>query len=104
MTDINFSQTHRLNTINPAMQQGVRAIQMLRQRLNEVLIGQQQVVDEVLTVFLAGGHVLLEGVPGTGKTLLVRSLAQTFAGEFRRIQFTPDLICFAFWRINHSSL
>ena len=91
MTDINFSQPHQAST-NPAIQQGVRAIQVLRTRLNEVLIGQQQVVDEVLTVFLAGGHVLLEGVPGTGKTLLVRSLAQTFAGEFRRIQFTPDLM------------
>ena len=72
MTDINFSQPQQTST-NPAIQQGVRAIQMLRARLNEVLIGQQQVVDEVLTVFLAGGHVLLEGVPGTGKTLLVRS-------------------------------
>ena len=91
MTDINFSQPQQTSA-NPAIQQGVRAIQMLRARLNEVLIGQQQVVDEVLTVFLAGGHVLLEGVPGTGKTLLVRSLAQTFAGEFRRIQFTPDLL------------
>lgn len=75
-----------------AIAQGSRAVQVLRQRLNEILIGQQQVVDEVLTVFLAGGHVLLEGVPGVGKTLLVRSLAQTFAGEFRRIQFTPDLM------------
>ena len=91
MTDINFSQPQQTSA-NPAIQQGVRAIQVLRSRLNEVLIGQQQVVDEVLTVFLAGGHVLLEGVPGTGKTLLVRSLAQTFAGEFRRIQFTPDLM------------
>ena len=91
MTDINFSQPQQTSA-NPAIQQSVRAIQVLRSRLNEVLIGQQQVVDEVLTVFLAGGHVLLEGVPGTGKTLLVRSLAQTFAGEFRRIQFTPDLM------------
>lgn len=69
-----------------------KAIQVLRNRLNQVLIGQERVVDEVLTVFLAGGHVLLEGVPGVGKTLLVRALAQTFAGDFRRIQFTPDLM------------
>ena len=92
MTDNALSSPAPAAAISPALQQGVRAVQVLRQRLNEVLIGQQQVVDEVLTVFLAGGHVLLEGVPGVGKTLLVRSLAQTFAGEFRRIQFTPDLM------------
>lgn len=91
MTDINLSRPAQAPA-SLAMQQGVRAVQVLRQRLNEVLIGQARVVDEVLTVFLAGGHVLLEGVPGVGKTLLVRSLAQTFAGEFRRIQFTPDLM------------
>lgn len=91
MTNPNVSQ-HAPASAPPAFQQGARAVQLLRQRLNEVLIGQTRVVDEVLTVFLAGGHVLLEGVPGVGKTLLVRSLAQTFAGEFRRIQFTPDLM------------
>lgn len=72
--------------------QAAKVAQYLRQRLNQVVIGQAQVIDEVLTAFLAGGHVLLEGVPGVGKTLLVRSLAQTFAGEFSRIQFTPDLM------------
>ena len=77
---------------NPGVLQAARAVQVLRQRLNQVLIGQRRVVDEVLTVFLAGGHVLLEGVPGVGKTLLVRALAQTFGGEFNRIQFTPDLM------------
>ena len=79
MTDNALSSPAPAAAISPALQQGVRAVQVLRQRLNEVLIGQQQVVDEVLTVFLDGGHVLLEGVPGVGKTLLVRSLAQTFA-------------------------
>ncbi|WGL18519.1 MoxR family ATPase [Microbulbifer bruguierae] len=64
----------------------------LRERINRVLIGQQSVVDQVLIALLAGGHVLLEGVPGLGKTLLVRSLAQGFGGQFRRIQFTPDLM------------
>ncbi len=77
---------------NPGLQQAARVAQLLRKRLNEVLIGQGTVVDEVLTVFLAGGHVLLEGVPGVGKTLLVRALAQTFGGSFNRIQFTPDLM------------
>ena len=87
-----MNETPNTQSAAAPMQQGMRAVQVLRQRLNDVLIGQSKVVDEVLTVFLAGGHVLLEGVPGTGKTLLVRSLAQTFAGEFRRIQFTPDLM------------
>ncbi|MCA0893330.1 AAA family ATPase [Microbulbifer agarilyticus] len=64
----------------------------LRARVNKVVIGQQAVVDQVLTALLANGHVLLEGVPGLGKTLLVRSLSQGFGGEFRRIQFTPDLM------------
>jgi MoxR-like ATPase len=50
------------------------------------------VIDEVLAAMLAGGHVLVEGVPGLGKTLLVRALAKTFGGRFSRIQFTPDLM------------
>ncbi len=63
-----------------------------RERINGVLVGQGAVVDQVLAVLLAGGHVLIEGVPGLGKTLLVRALARTFRGEFSRIQFTPDLM------------
>ncbi|MFN3713409.1 MAG: AAA family ATPase [Alcanivoracaceae bacterium] len=57
-----------------------------------VLVGQQQVVREVLVAMISGGHVLLEGVPGLGKTLLVRTLAHTLQVEFSRIQFTPDLM------------
>jgi MoxR-like ATPase len=64
----------------------------LRTRVSEYLLGQTQVVDQVLIALLAGGHVLLEGVPGLGKTLLVRTLASCFNGEFKRIQFTPDLM------------
>ena len=64
----------------------------LRNSLNDIVLGQQEVIEQVLTALLAGGHVLLEGVPGLGKTLLVRALAASFQGEFRRIQFTPDLM------------
>ncbi len=64
----------------------------LRNELKKAIIGQDHVIDEILVAFLAGGHVLLEGVPGLGKTLLVRSLAKTFAGLFSRVQFTPDLM------------
>ncbi|OZG75195.1 AAA family ATPase [Hahella sp. CCB-MM4] len=64
----------------------------LRDALNTVLIGQQSVVEQTLVALLSGGHVLIEGVPGLGKTLLVRALAKTFRGKFSRVQFTPDLM------------
>jgi MoxR-like ATPase len=57
-----------------------------------VIIGQQDVVDLLITALLGGGHALVEGVPGLGKTLLVKSLAQATDMEFRRVQFTPDLM------------
>jgi len=68
------------------------AINALRQHINSRLIGQTQVVDQVLIALLAGGHVLIEGVPGLGKTLLVQTLAGGIGGQFKRIQFTPDLM------------
>lgn len=64
----------------------------LEQALKAVLIGQEQVIREVLTALFAGGHVLVEGVPGLGKTLLGRALARGVQGQFGRIQFTPDLM------------
>lgn len=64
----------------------------LERALNSVLIGQGKVVREVLTALFAGGHVLVEGVPGLGKTLLGRALARGVQGQFGRIQFTPDLM------------
>ncbi|NRF47623.1 MoxR family ATPase [Pseudomonas stutzeri] len=66
--------------------------QALRDELHKAVIGQDEVIDDVLTALIAGGHVLIEGVPGLGKTLLVRALARCFGGEFSRIQFTPDLM------------
>lgn len=56
------------------------------------IVGQEDVIDGVLTALLAGGHVLLEGVPGLGKTMLVRTLAETIRAKFSRIQFTPDMM------------
>lgn len=64
----------------------------LHEELRKAVIGQDEVIEGVLTALLAAGHVLVEGVPGLGKTLLVRALARCFGGEFARIQFTPDLM------------
>jgi MoxR-like ATPase len=66
--------------------------QQIFAELRSVFFGQDQVVSQVLAALLAGGHVLLEGKPGLGKTHLVLALANTFGGEFGRIQFTPDLM------------
>ena len=64
----------------------------LRANIAKVVVGKADVVDKVLAALLAGGHVLLEDVPGTGKTLLSRALAASMDGRFSRIQFTPDLL------------
>ncbi|UOG75665.1 MoxR family ATPase [Hymenobacter tibetensis] len=64
----------------------------LREEIAKVIVGQHEVLDEVLVALLAGGHALLEGVPGLAKTLLVRTLASATDLPFRRIQFTPDLM------------
>ncbi len=64
----------------------------IRAEVTKVFVGQTAILDQVLAAFLAGGHVLLEGKPGLGKTHLVLALAKTFGGNFRRIQFTPDLM------------
>lgn len=67
-------------------------IQALKDRIATVIVGQEQIVDLVLTAVLANGHVLLEGVPGVAKTLLVRLVARLIKADFSRIQFTPDLM------------
>ena len=64
----------------------------VRAQIANAFVGQQPVIDDVLIALLAGGHVLLEGVPGLGKTLLVKALATAVGGRFSRIQFTPDLM------------
>ena len=64
----------------------------LRTEVAKVIVGHDEIVDNVLICLFCGGHVLLEGVPGLGKTLLVRTLSSALSLEFRRIQFTPDLM------------
>ncbi|HLH60158.1 MAG TPA: MoxR family ATPase [Ktedonobacteraceae bacterium] len=70
----------------------VETAQKLERELTSIIVGQERVIRELLLALLAGGHVLLEGVPGLGKTLLVRTLADALSLKFARIQFTPDLM------------
>jgi MoxR-like ATPase len=68
------------------------ALERVKQEIAKAFIGQKELVEHALITLLAGGHLLVEGVPGLGKTLLVRALAKALGGDSRRIQFTPDLM------------
>jgi len=76
--------------------QGIQEVLQLMKRvktnINRVVIGKEQVIDQLLIAMVCSGHVLLEDVPGTGKTLLAKTLAKSLACDFKRIQFTPDLL------------
>jgi MoxR-like ATPase len=75
-----------------AIQQVARLGAVVRENISRVIVGKTDVIDRVLVALLCGGHVLLEDVPGLGKTLLARSLAKSLACSFARLQFTPDLL------------
>ena len=74
------------------VQERIDRLAQLRVSIARAIVGQDDVVEQLLIGLLAGGHCLLEGVPGLGKTLLVRSLGEALKLAFRRIQFTPDLM------------
>ncbi len=74
------------------IQEFSESVAKIKAELHKDIIGQEEVIDDVVIAIIAGGNVLLEGVPGTGKTRLVRSLGQTLDLPFSRIQFTPDLM------------
>jgi len=74
------------------VQEFMAAFEALRAEVEKVIVGHREIIDHVLTGMFAGGHVLLEGVPGLGKTLLIKTLAEGLELSFSRIQFTPDLM------------
>jgi MoxR-like ATPase len=85
------------NTLTPQQaQQAAQAFRRdfaaVREQVSRVIVGQSEIIEGVLTALMCGGHVLLEGVPGIGKTLLVRTLARALDLQFSRVQFTPDLM------------
>ena len=73
-----------------AVEQLVSKYNALRQEIKKVIVGQDEVVEQVLLAVFSGGHALLIGVPGLAKTLLVNTVAQALGLQFKRIQFTPD--------------
>ena len=75
-----------------SVQELIQSLTALKQEIKKVIVGQEEAIDQLLITFLAGGHGLLEGVPGLAKTLMIRSLADAIDLQFRRIQFTPDLM------------
>ena len=81
-----------LADLDKEVQTLTKKLQHLKTEIAKVIIGQEETVDQLLITFLAGGHALLEGVPGLAKTLMIRSLSQAIALDFNRIQFTPDLM------------
>ena len=77
---------------NYTIQSAAGAMERVKNEISKVFVGQKNIVEHALITLLAGGHLLIEGVPGLGKTLLVRSLALAIGGDSRRVQFTPDLM------------
>ncbi len=79
-------------TQDARVQDFVASFEGLRAEVEKVIVGHREIIDHVLVGLFAGGHVLLEGVPGLGKTLLIKTLAEGLELSFSRIQFTPDLM------------
>jgi MoxR-like ATPase len=89
MTDTDTSQGRQTE---PALREANRVVSQVIENVEEVIVGHHEEIEHVLTAMLGRGHVLLEDVPGVGKTMLARAIAASFEGEFKRVQFTPDLL------------
>jgi MoxR-like ATPase len=88
---MNYDETHPTDS-QPDLSSVTQLAANLRAEIRKVVYGQDDTITQVLAALLAGGHVLLEGKPGLGKTHMVLALASTFGGEFGRLQFTPDMM------------
>src|SRR6478735_2907385 len=84
--------TPDLSSIERSAQEIITKLNDLKKEIRKVIVGQEETIDQLLITFLAGGHGLLEGVPGLAKTLMIRTLSEAIDLKFRRIQFTPDLM------------
>lgn len=84
--------TQDLKNTEQTVQEIIGKLNALKQEIRKVIVGQEETIDQLLITFLAGGHALLEGVPGLAKTLMIRTLSDAIDLKFRRIQFTPDLM------------
>ena len=90
--DVDKTQSKRERLIEKFIHRFSETIQNIFEQIRRDVIGQQEVIEGTIIAMIAGGNVLLEGVPGVGKTRLVRSLGKVFDLPFSRIQFTPDLM------------
>lgn len=86
------NQSEDIRELLEKIQEESAYLQLLRNEIGKVIVGQQYMVDRLLIALLADGHILLEGVPGLAKTLAIRTLSDAISGSFNRVQFTPDLL------------
>src|SRR5690606_8986406 len=87
-----FKDNLRSDRLNKMLNVTPQFVAHIRRELSKTVVGQYEVIEQILIAMLAEGHALLEGVPGTAKTLTIKTLAQTLGSQYSRIQFTPDLM------------